>query len=352
MHRIKQFVLKRKSKFIRALSVVLLSAVMIATFAQTASAKTYVIHDSGRILVHTTTATDPVDVLGEAGLELGADDTYTTTQDIAGISGISVRRNLSVTIDYFGKTIQAESAGETVRELLKRLNLTRGANDVVSVSLDTEVFDGMELRVYSMVCENQTYTAALEYETVYCNDATLPAGTEVVLTEGVDGEMVCEAAVTYINGLESERTVLSERVTRQPVNEVIAVGSSREAVEEKGDEEITYEIDEDTITLSTGEVLTYTDTIRSLATAYCTKGLTATGTQARVGAIAVDPKVIPYGTRMFIVSEDGEYIYGVATAEDTGSPRFIHGKRIDLHYDTKAECVAFGARYCTVYILG
>ena len=98
-------------------------------------------------------------------------------------------------------------------------------------------------------------------------------------------------------------------------------------------------------------MLTYSRVISSLATAYCDKGLTATGTQARVGAIAVDPEYIPYGTRMFILSKDGEYIYGIATAEDCGSKEHIYGSRIDLHYDTEEECVQFGARMCWVYVL-
>ena len=77
--------------------------------------------------------------------------------------------------------------------------------------------------------------------------------------------------------------------------------------------------------------------------------ITATGTKARVGAIAVDPKVIPYGTKMFIVTEDGQYVYGEATAEDCGG--LIKGNRIDLFFDTVEECYAFGARMCQVYFL-
>ena len=350
MHIFKQFVLERKSWLIRTAALTVSCVFALVLLAQNASAKmTYVIDDGGRRMVHTTTATNPEDVLEEAGLTLGAEDTYTTSE-IVGISEIRIRRNMTVTVDYFGETMEVESTGETVKELLKRLNLSWSAKDEISQSLDAEVYDGMELRVYKLFQQEQTYSAVLEYKTQYCTDNTLPEGVEKVLTEGVDGEVICTAMVTYINGEETERTVLNERVIRQPVNEVIAVGCAEQ--EEQAEESVTYFIDDDTITLSTGEVLTYTDTIRSLATAYCDKGLTATGTQARVGAIAVDPKVIPYGTRMFIVSEDGEYIYGIATAEDTGSPRHIRGTRIDLHYDTLAECNTFGARYCTVYVLG
>ena len=77
---------------------------------------------------------------------------------------------------------------------------------------------------------------------------------------------------------------------------------------------------------------------------------TATGTTVRVGTVAVDPTVIPYGTRMFIVSNDGNYVYGIGTAEDCGGA--IKGNRLDLYYPTDAECFAFGRIGCTVYFLG
>ena len=76
---------------------------------------------------------------------------------------------------------------------------------------------------------------------------------------------------------------------------------------------------------------------------------TSTGTLARYGAIAVDPSVIPYGTRMYIVSNDGAYVYGIATGEDCGGA--IGGARVDLYYDTTEECFAFGRRDCTIYFL-
>ena len=76
---------------------------------------------------------------------------------------------------------------------------------------------------------------------------------------------------------------------------------------------------------------------------YCT----ATGTAVRVGTVAVDKQVIPLGTRMYIVSEKGDVVYGMAVAEDTG----VHGNRIDLYYNTYQECINFGRRTCSVYIL-
>lgn len=349
MHKFTRLALERKVIFIRVAAVALSLAMALLLLSQTVFAQTtYVITDGSRVLVHTTSATDPKAVLGEAGLELGADDTY-TTQAVAGGAEITVRRSQSVTINYYGEEMEAVSFGETVEALLNRLNLTWSDDDTVSLPLDTQTYDGMELTVSRVIYQLQSYTATVPYETIYCNDESLPEGTQVLRTQGVQGEMSCEAKVTYINGQESERKILSQQVTRQPVNEVVAVGCG------EGTDSDMPIIGENTITLSTGEVLTYTHTMFAGATAYHCEGYvgtTATGTVARVGAIAVDPRVIPLGTRMFIVTNDGEYVYGIATAEDTGSLDHITGQRIDLYFNTKAECIQFGYRECTIYFLG
>ena len=70
------------------------------------------------------------------------------------------------------------------------------------------------------------------------------------------------------------------------------------------------------------------------------------GAGGHVGSVAVDKSVIPLGTRMYIVA-GGNVVYGLAVAEDTG----VKGNTIDLYYDTYEECIQFGRRNCTVYIL-
>ena len=74
---------------------------------------------------------------------------------------------------------------------------------------------------------------------------------------------------------------------------------------------------------------------------------TASGTKVHVGVVAVDRKVIPLGTKLYIVSNDGKYTYGFAVAEDTG----VRGQKVDLYMNSIAECIQFGVRNCTVYIL-
>lgn len=352
------FAAKRDSLLIRIVATVLLLACAVMLLSQTVFAQnTYVITDGDRVVVHTTYATDPAAVLDEAGLELDQDDTYTTLPG-TGISEINVQRSQIVNIEYNGKQMQVATYGETVEALLTRLNISVKGNTQVSVALDTMTYDGMELTVSRTTRSVETYSVPIPCQTVYQDDATLPVGTEKVLTEGVDGQKQCMASVLYENGEEVSRVIMSETLTIEPVDQVIAVGTAEAEPEVDEDTPIggsMPEIGDGIITLESGEVLTYTDTMQVVATGYNKSNdgcddWTATGTLARVGAIAVDPRMIPYGTRMFIVSNDGAYVYGVATAEDCGGS--IKGNRVDLYFDSNYECFQFGVRDCTIYILG
>jgi len=188
---------------------------------------------------------------------------------------------------------------------------------------------------------------------VFCSDPTVPMGMEEVLIPGRDGELLCRADVTYINGEETKRQVTEQTVTRNPVTEIIGVGTGEG--EQAVDLTAMPVIADGYITLPSGEVLTYTDTATIRATAYTHTDagcdmITATGTTVHWGTVAVDPRYIPYGTRMFIVSNDGEYVYGIAVAEDCGGD--IKGDRMDLYMPTFEQCMQFGRRVCTLYFLG
>lgn len=343
---------KRKIPMIRLFAIVLALILATALLGQTAFAKTYVITDGDRIVTYITFATDPAEVLGQAGVELNASDTYTTEAG-EGVAEITIRRSQSIAIRYHGETMNVTTFGETVGELLSRLNLDVAGEDMVSHGMEEETYDGMELYIDKVVKVQEVYTSTMAHETTYCNSTAIPSGTEEVLTEGADGELLCTADVTYVNGVETKREVLSETVTVAPVTEIIAVGTGE--MKETVDPDAMPVIEDGYITLPTGEVLTYTHTATIRATAYThtDKGcdmITSTGTTVHRGTVAVDPRYIPYGTRMFIVSNDGAYVYGISVAEDCGGD--IKGDRMDLYFPTFAECMQFGRRNCTIYFLG
>lgn len=257
----------------------------------------------------------------------------------------------NVTIKYHGKTTRTISSGETAAQLLHRLGMEVSGEDVVSHGMEDTVTDGMELRVDRVITQEEIYSSVIAHDVIRCKDPTLPKGMEQVLTEGMDGELRCEAEVTYRNGIETQRLVHSRTVTRPAVTEVIGVGTG-EAVPDAEEKPL---IAEGFITLPTGEVLTYTDTATVRATAYTHTDegcdlITATGTAVHWGSVAVDPRYIPYGTRMFIMASNGSYIYGIAVAEDCGGD--IKGDRMDLYMPTYEQCMEFGRRVCTIYFLG
>lgn len=350
---------KKFTLMTRVIAVLLPVICLTVLLSQTVMAlNTYVISDGDRVTIHTTYATDPAEVLSEAGFELNPDDFY-TTQISSGKSEITIQRLQTVTI-YIGQTeVQMQTYGETVSSILSRAGVILTDDDAVSVQLNAKTRDGMKITISRTQYVVETYEIEIPYETTYCYAPNLPEGQRVVLTKGVNGIAERTANVLYINGTEISRTPLSDVVTTEPVKEVIAIGTKGGAT--PGDMPVHPDamvgkpiIGDGVIVTPAGEVLTYNNSGVFLATAYnntdpgCTI-YTYIGTLCRVGAIAVDPKVIPLGTKMYIVSNDGRYIYGEAVAEDTGSS--IKGNRIDLYFDTVPECIIFGMRDCTVYFL-
>jgi len=333
-------------------ALALAAALALTLLIQTVSAKTYVITDGDRVVTYTSFATNPDEVLGQMGLALGEGDSY-TTEAVEGGSAITIQRTRDVTIQYHGQTMLVSGSGETVGELLSRLNLGITGEDVISCGLDENTFAGMEIRIDRILTREEVYTRVIPHEVRRCRDATLPEGMEEVLIEGVDGEMQCLAQVTYRNGEEIQRKVSRETVLRPTVTEIIGVGTGESPAET--DPQALPVIGDGYITLPTGEVLTYykSDTIRATAYTHTDAGcdqITATGTTVHWGTAAVDPRYIPYGTRMFIMASDGSYVYGLTVAEDCGGD--IKGDRIDLYMPTFQECMDFGRRRCTVYFLG
>lgn len=326
--------------------ICLSSLLTTPAFAQ----NTYVITDGDQVTVHTTYATNPEKVLNEAGLQLGAEDSYTTQASWTG-GEITVQRAQQINVSVCGTPMETTSTGETVGALLERLGVSVSDDYQVSEELDAVTYDGLELTVDHIVHQTETYTVEIPYETTYCYDPTMEEGQERIISEGVCGQMLRKADVAYVNLQEQSRNVVEETVLQQPENQVVAVGTG----ENVGGQNDQVLIGDGVIVLPTGEVLTYTRTAQFVATGYsqfnegCNE-ITATGSHVRPGVVAVDPDVIPYGTRMFIVSNDGAYVYGIGTAEDCGGA--IQGNRVDLYFETDPECFQFGIRNCTIYFLG
>lgn len=191
----------------------------------------------------------------------------------------------------------------------------------------------------AVVYAEEVQTEDIPFNTVKRLNSSLEAGETVTVREGVKGQLTKTVKVKYVNGEAVETTVLSEVVTVNPIDKIVEYGSSNEVVS------------------ASSKGFTYKYVIECEATAYDLSpeenggygGQTATGVPLDKGVIAVDPRVIPLGSRVYIEALDGSWSYGYAVAADTGGA--IKGKRVDLCYRTRSECIQFGRRKCRIYVL-
>jgi len=375
---------RRRAWLRRLIVVAVLAAAVGALLSQTVFAQTsYIITDGDRVTVHRSYSSDPYEVLTEAGIELEEEDTYETGY-ADGMNQITVRRMQMVTVINRGAQSVIGTYGETTGSLLARMGITPGTGDTLSCSSETQTYDGMTIELVHTETRIEEEDTTVPYPVNYYEDPDLEPDAEIVLVAGQNGLTHVKSEVTYRNGKEVSRVVVQETVKMKPVTQLVIRGVDRTIMEQPADPEPTEqaapaassgtasgssssgssssggsrydgsaETDGNVIMTSSGESYTYVDVMTCSATAYTCEGYvghTYSGTLARVGAIAVDPTVIPLGTKMYVVSNDGQYVYGYCVAEDIGGG--IKGNKIDLYFDTYAECWDFGVRMCTVYILG
>ncbi len=342
-------------QLIRMTAACAAAAALTFALSQAAFAENiYLIRDGEEVLVHTTKLTDPEAVLADAGVSLAEADSYEVTES-GGAIDVTVQRCQAVALQDGTEKSTLSTYCQTVGELLDQQGIVLGAMDTVTPGRSSAVTEGMTIQINRVRQEEALEEGKLPFETLRYEDDSLPAGEERVLSEGEKGTVRRTVTKTYKNGYLVDSQVTQETVLQEPVAQVVLCGTKEApAKATRKTSSGTVQADENgkTITTASGDVISYSRKMSVTATAYSCEGYTgttATGTTARYGAIAVDPTVIPYGTRMYIVSDDGAYIYGYATAEDCGGA--IKGNIIDLYFDTIAECYEFGRRSCTVYIL-
>ena len=348
MSTLRKFAIRKDNALLRLMIMLLVPVLLLATVSMTAYAQSgYIIYDGEARYVVLSDATEPSEIVSDAGIELGQDD-IVEMSDGGMRPEITIRRAQLIHINNGGRRMVTSTYGETVGELLERVNLTLKEGDAVDVDLAAETYNGMVLNIDRWTTGIAYVTEEVPFETEYVETNKMIRGNEEVVTEGVNGELLHTAQVTYFNGQEVSREIIATEQTLAPVNQVVKQGTFDA---EPGK----LTIKDGVIVTADGEIYTYTRTMQAKATAYTHTDagcdmITATGTTVHWGTVAVDPKKIPYGTKMFIVSNDGKYVYGLSAAEDCGGS--IKGNRIDLYMPTTSECFSFGVRNCTVYFLG
>ncbi|SHI49585.1 3D domain-containing protein [Propionispora hippei] len=318
---------KLSRKTILYLCGLLIVAMLAAGFAWTY--KTVQIITDGKHIVVNTLYSDPKSVLAQEHIALESPDEYRMSTDkLDNGTVITVYRAMPVTVMYQGKAQSVITAKPTVGEVAASMGLFAD-NIRLEPGADTAVVPNLQINA-TVLSEKIVERQQPDLFTVLRKpDASLERGTEAVEQEGQDGAKTVVIKQHFADGNQVSEEVLSERVNEPSIPKIIRVGTR------------------DTVETSRGAMRFRRSELME-ATAYnpwdgSGAGITATGMQARRGIVAVDPRVIPLGSRLFIPG------YGMALAADTGGA--IVGNRVDLCMDGYGEAISFGRRMVKVYVL-
>ena len=319
-------------------SLALMSFVML--FAVTAALMPVTVDDDGATRTVFTLGRTPQTILAGAGIRLADDDIVTSSLD-GPEKRICIERAFDVSVTINGDAKVVRLTNGTVNDALKLAGVQADATTITNVATNAPLSDGLNICVEQLETVTRTTTEEVEYITSYRYTDEKPIGSRVYLQVGKPGEKTCTYVDYVKNGEVVRSELVSEELTKQPVNAVVLVGQG-----EGNEMAKLFPLDEN------GLPIHYKTVIEGKACAYTANpgAVTATGTVPQIGTVAVNPKIIPYGSKLFIVSDDG-YVYGYATAEDTGGALMKNQIIADLYMNTREDCFQFGRRNVKVYIL-
>ncbi len=260
-----------------------------------------------------------------------------------------------ITLTVDGKTKTKKVSGKTVEDTLNVLGVELKGEDFTKPALDKELKNGMEISVYRVETKERTEEEAIPYETEYTYSDSLYRNRTRTLESGKEGTKAVVYEDRYVNGELQKTTRKSEKVLENPQRELVQVGTKVNVVTTglPVGTPISEMAEPSYLKIGANGLPTnYKSVINAQATAYCIPGgITSTGKKAQTGYIAVDPKEIPYGTEMYIVSADGQYVYGYCIAADTGSYIYDVDWTVDLFMNSEAQCKNWGRRDIIIYVL-
>ena len=235
-----------------------------------------------------------------------------------------------VTVIADGIARKVETSARTVADVLRQLEIELKPLDRTAPSPGAAVLDGLAIRVTRVSRREVTTEETAPTHTFVLADPDLPAGFTKILRRGQEGRVRRTVRTWERDGEVTLRAVIAEKVLKPAADTVVLRGTR--GIPSRGGN--------------------WREPLLMEATAYdpgpdsCGRfadGYTAIGIKAKKGVVAVDDRVIPMGTRLYIPG------YGFAVAADRGSA--IRGMRIDLCYPTRREALNFGRRQLKVYLL-
>ena len=291
----------------------------------------------------------------------GDDVNFDTSDRLYEGMEITIKRAFPVHIVADGETVTVHLASGTVSDALDKAVITIDDDDIISKPLDTQLEKDLAIRITRVSYVERTQTVEIPFKTVKKESASMYTDQYKIEKAGVKGQQTITYSEKFVDGVMTESTAINTVIDKEAVDEIRTVGTKKRKAAVSG---VTLANGKRTISTLTPPAslqldanyvpVSYKKKIVGTASAYSGGGRTATGKGVRPGYIAVNPKQIPYGTKMWIVSNDKKYVYGYASAEDTGGFTKWTGSRAtlcDLYFSDSSAMYAFGRRTVTIYIL-
>lgn len=276
------------------------------------------------------------DILKQENYTLSENDKVTPNinEKITDDSTIIVEKAFPIAVNIGGEAREIWTTSTTVADFLKQQEIELNKLDRVEPDLHENVNEDTEVKVVRVEKVTDVVEEQVDYAVVTRRDSSLTAGNERVIDPGEKGLVKKHYEVVLENGKEISRELIKKEQVKESKDKIVALG--------------TKQLDA-TIARGSGEVAKEMYMEATAYTAYCTgcSGTTRTGINLRknphLKVIAVDPKVIPLGTKVWVEG------YGYAIAGDTGGA--IKGNRIDLFIPDLDKVYKFGRQKVKVKIL-
>ena len=231
----------------------------------------------------------------------------------------------------------------TVADALKRAGITLEGDDYTEPALDQLVSAGSTITVHRVDYTDRVETQAIPYDTeyVYTSLYFRNTGRTTTVRHGAEGQQTITTRDRYVDGELENSIVVDSTTTVEPTNHIVKTYGAGAPVSPLTGPDGT-----------TNAPASYSKVLTGKATGYYSKtGKGSSGLGLGYGTVAVDPDVIPYGTKLYITSTDGKFVYGYAVATDTGIAVQKGQILVDLFYETYAESVINGAIQVNVYVV-
>lgn len=285
-------------------------------------------------------------LLSLAGFDPSEDDTVLYTTFPGGYTNITIKNSFDVPITVDGTTVNAHIKQGTVEDCLANAGIILGEHDYTQPSLHSPVQEGSSIRVYRVEYKDTQYEEAVPFGTEY-KESSLTyrfKKRQYVLREGVEGKNLVTYRERFVDGELESSLVTKVEVVREPVDQLVLKYANTA---------ISSLSAPSGVTVTNNVPSRYVNVLYNVsATGYSSSGgRGASGLGLYCGTVAVNPNIIPYGSKLYITSPDGQFVYGFAIATDTGSALLDGTVGVDLYYDTYKEASLNWKNVVNIYVI-